>query len=235
MPEDYPGPSSERRSRTTTPERRAAWRSTRLSGCGAEDGLAYTDDRGPFLDGHLEIPGHPHRQFGRGRHLDGELLPEVPEFREWLARRGRIVEEGSHGHQAPHLDTVQLGHVARQGDRLSGIDAVLCCISSDVDLDQNGLHHAEIHRSTRDGLAYTEPIHRMDQARGADDLTNLVRLKVADEVPPHAVPNHRVLLLELLRPAFADIGDAGFGRRNDHVGRKCLADRHDVDRVRVTV
>src|SRR5437870_4135337 len=142
---------------------------------GTKQQLPQPHHRAPGCDGSLEVRAHPH---GQDRQLSAQavlgFIAKPPSLRErccWVAMRR------SHGHQPAQVE--QGGDRPSQLDRILGRDSGFLWLASCVHLDQDLLPRLD----AGDVLREAEGVDGVDELESAGSLFDLVRLKVADQMP----------------------------------------------------
>ena len=112
-------------------------------------------------------------------------------------------------------------------------EAEFCLLAGHMHLHQHTCHHSGAHRLTVDALKQMLGVDTLYEGHTPHELTHLIGLQVADEVPLYVRGQRTAFLKQLLDPALAKFALScgicllyGFGRMKFGYRHKAYAGRH---------
>lgn len=205
-----------------------------------ENGRPHPDHGRAFLDGHLQVVAHAHRQVGARAQQAVTQAAQMPELGP--DRLGFSLKGGD-AHETREPDMAHGRGLPDQRRQFLRLAAAFLILVADVDLDEDLDHSADRAGASVDLLQSLERGHRLDDIDAMDQMTDLVRLKGSDHVPDGIGRTGLHLRHEFLNAVFAEIeltaatyganlgGRPGFGNSDEADGGWIAAgpERGDVD------
>jgi hypothetical protein len=148
---------------------------------------AHAHDGRPFLDGHVEIAAHPHRQLAEHRRGHSRRQPSVAQLAEPPEPRSRIfrrIRRRRQRHQADDPRRLAGGCGLEEPRNLRGRHAVLRRFARQIDLDQQFRRVSSVGRPAIELFEQLHAVDRLNHRERRRRLARLVRLQVAEEMPP---------------------------------------------------
>src|SRR6185436_2645302 len=199
-----------------------------------EQGRADPHDGRSLLDGDLEVVRHPHREsrVGVQNASVDSLVPKAPERPERGPRPLGTAVKRAHGHEPRHPERRQGLHAIDEGVRLFRRDPGLRRLVRGADLDVAPKRPALRGRAAGKILGQPERVHGMDRIEELGCTLRLVRLEVADEMPPWTGSHRDDLALGLLDPVLTEIHEVERERAPGDLHPESLRHRQERHRIR---
>lgn len=179
---------------------------------------------------------HPH---GKNIHANSRKFANsnlVAQFTQLAKERACLLwifRKRWDGHKTADLEVIELGSCGEKTVEFRRIrrHSALGGFASYVHLDQHGEFLARLARGVVQLFRQLERVDRIDGAEKFGSLAGLVRLQVADHVPPGVsqIAQAIDLTCELLHPIFAEMPDASLVSLADALSGEGLADGHECD------
>jgi hypothetical protein len=147
----------------------------------------HSHDRGPFLDGHLEVPAHSHRQLVEHRRGNTRCLPlvaqlsELPEPRARIFRRFRIRGQR---HEPNDFGGAACGCGFEEPRHLAWRYAELRGFPGEIHLNQQFRRVLRVRGCLVKLVEELDAVNRLNHRERRRRLSGLVRLQVTKQMPP---------------------------------------------------
>ena len=131
-----------------------------------ENGGADADERGPFLDGDLEILRHAHGKLAHddARKFHGvDVARELTESGEYGTGQLGVGDDGGHGHETDELDVREQADLADDVGSLGGGESGLGLFAGDVDFEKYLRDEIVLQRATADLAGKLETVHGVNE------------------------------------------------------------------------